>query len=430
MSGIVKTAAYSGSPFIGVSINYRLGVWGFLATPEIQAEGSSNAGLLDQRMGMQWIQDHIAAFGGDPKRVTVRQRVLLWVPADLCCQLWGESAGAQAISYHLHSYDGRDDGLYSAAILESGGTVGCQLNALPFYTVAYENLTRTVGCWTARNKLACLRDLTSTELYHSNYSLTWNPVVDGDFLTGYPASQLDPAGNFVRVPLLLGTNTDEGIGFSVRGANTSQDLFNLHLSWRNYVLSPPSLRRLLELYPDEPSSQEPSNIPANQTFSSSYGTQWRRAVTLGGDLVMHSGRRKMCEEYARGGVRNIYSYRFDTPLWNASVATLPAGGVKHFDNVMFSFQNLTGALGPLPEFQHYKDLTTAIGRAYAKFVEGYDPNGNRSERGMSPEWPSWEMNEPKNLVLRAGGEGSFVEADDWRSEGIDFINSISRELLA
>lgn len=59
MSGIVKTAAES-EPFIGVSINYRLGIWGFLSTPEVQAEGSANAGLLDQRMAMRWVQENIA----------------------------------------------------------------------------------------------------------------------------------------------------------------------------------------------------------------------------------------------------------------------------------------------------------------------------------------------------------------------------------
>jgi carboxylesterase type B len=58
----------------------------------------------------------------------------------------GESAGAQSIGLHLHSFGGRDDGLYSAAIMESGGSVGTSLNALPFYHVAAANLSNTVGC--------------------------------------------------------------------------------------------------------------------------------------------------------------------------------------------------------------------------------------------------------------------------------------------
>lgn len=95
-------------PVIAVSMNYRLGMWGFLQTPGLVAEGSSNAGLMDQRLALRWIQENIASFGGDPSRVIV----------------WGESAGAQSIAYQLFSYDGRNDGLYRGAILESGGPTG------------------------------------------------------------------------------------------------------------------------------------------------------------------------------------------------------------------------------------------------------------------------------------------------------------------
>jgi carboxylesterase type B len=97
-----------------VSINYRLGIWGFLQNFDILKEGSSNAGLLDQRMALQWIQENIGAFGGDAGKVTV----------------WGESAGAQSIAYHMFSHEGRDDKLYRAAILESGGVTGAQVTHL------------------------------------------------------------------------------------------------------------------------------------------------------------------------------------------------------------------------------------------------------------------------------------------------------------
>lgn len=100
-----------GQPVVGVSLNYRVGIWGFLQSFDLLREGSSNAGLLDQRLGLQWIQENIASFGGDPDKVVV----------------WGESAGAQSIAYQMFSYEGRDDGLYRGAILESGGTVGAQV---------------------------------------------------------------------------------------------------------------------------------------------------------------------------------------------------------------------------------------------------------------------------------------------------------------
>lgn len=99
-----------------VSMNYRLGVWGFLQTPQLLAEGNSNAGLLDQRLAFRWVKENIAAFGGDPNRITI----------------WGESAGAQSIGYHLFSYDGRNDDLFHSAIMESGGIVGTAVESLAF----------------------------------------------------------------------------------------------------------------------------------------------------------------------------------------------------------------------------------------------------------------------------------------------------------
>ncbi|KAK4539832.1 hypothetical protein LTR36_010293 [Oleoguttula mirabilis] len=411
ISGIVKTASDSGHPFIGVSINYRLGVWGFLQTPAILQEGSSNAGLLDQRMAMRWVHDNIAAFAGDPTRVT----------------LWGESAGAQSIGLHLHSYGGRNDHLYQAAILESGGPVGTDLNPLPFYTAAYENLTRTVGCWSTPNPLACLRTLTSTQLFHSNYTTTWNPTVDGDFLTAYP-SQLAANGTFVHVPLLIGANSDEGVSFSTHGLDNATAIFDNLLYWRNYALSPPSIRTLLDLYPNIPSEEPPYRDHTNETFPA-YGLQWRRDAAIGGDLVIIAQRRKTCEEFVKGGVTDVYSYRFDTPLWNA---TAPVS-VPHFVNVVFSFQNISGALGPLPEYQSYKDLSLSIGKAYASFVSSHQPNGEAGYGTVGngtglPSWPKYTLGAPRNMVLNANG--SFVEDDTWRREGIAFINSISRELLA
>lgn len=144
-----------------VSINYRLGVWGFLQTPQILAEGSSNAGLLDQRLALRWIKENIAAFGGDAQRITI----------------WGESAGAQSIALQLHSYDGRDDGLFHAAIMESGSQVGAALESLAYYTSPVENLTRTTGCWTASDRLACLRGLSQDALFKAQVSQVWNPIV-------------------------------------------------------------------------------------------------------------------------------------------------------------------------------------------------------------------------------------------------------------
>ncbi|KAK1580027.1 carboxylesterase [Colletotrichum navitas] len=420
LSGVVKVSQDMGQPIIGVAMNYRLNMYGFLQTPQILAEGSSNAGLLDQRLALRWIQENIAAFGGDPARVTI----------------WGESAGAQSIAYHLFSYDGRDDGLYRAAILESGGPTGAQVQSLAYYNAPVENLTRSVGCWAAKDQLACLRGLSQADLFAGNPSQVWNPMVDGDFLTAYP-SQLMRSGKFVKVPLLTGANDDEGVNFNPNSPkpNTAVDLFNGFAYWRSYALSPPTVRRLLELYPDDPCTQPPLSVTDCSVYPE-YGLQWRRGAAIGGDLVMVSGRRKMCELYARptgADARPVYSYRFDQLLWNRTRLE----GVRHFDNVAFSFQNISGLLGPSPQFDSHARLAEAIGQAYVRFVHEQDPNprggGNATHTnatGLLPFWPRYDVSAPKNMVLNASG--SFVEDDTWRKEGIDFINSyeVARELLA
>jgi len=424
LSGIVKVSQDMGQPIIAVAMNYRLNMYGFMQTPQLLAEGSSNAGLLDQRMALRWIQENIEAFGGDPDRVVV----------------WGESAGAQSIAYQMFSYNGRDDGLYRAAILESGGPTGAQVQNLAYYTSPVENLTRTVGCWNATDQLACLRDLSQEALFAAQPSQVWNPMIDGDFLTAYPSQQM-AAGDFVKVPLLTGENTDEGINFrpTTPKPDTALDLEHAFASWRMYSLSPPTIRRLLDLYPDNPCTAPPYAVTNCSRFETTLnrGLQWRRGATIGGDMVMISGRRKMCELYSSpvGNSQPVFSYRFDQRLWNRN----ETDGVQHFDNVAFSFQNISGLLGTSPEYDSHVGLARRVGEAYVRFVNDLDPNPRAGNHSYShetngtdvlPLWPKYDVEEPKNMVLNASR--CYVEDDTYRREGIAFINSpaVARELLA
>lgn len=93
----------SGNQIVFVNFNYRVAMWGFLASQKVQSNGDLNAGLLDQRFLMQWVKTNIASFGGDPDNVIIH----------------GASAGAGSVALHLAAFGGRDDGLFSAAIAES-----------------------------------------------------------------------------------------------------------------------------------------------------------------------------------------------------------------------------------------------------------------------------------------------------------------------
>jgi triacylglycerol lipase len=94
LSYIVQESSKMNTPFIGVSINYRLQAWGFIFGKEIAEEGSTNLSIRDQRLALHWVQENIAACGGDPSKVTI----------------WGESAGGFSVGAHLVAYGGRDDG--------------------------------------------------------------------------------------------------------------------------------------------------------------------------------------------------------------------------------------------------------------------------------------------------------------------------------
>ncbi|KAM9725238.1 acetylcholinesterase isoform 6-T7 [Dama dama] len=175
-----------------VSMNYRVGAFGFLALPGSR-EAPGNVGLLDQRLALQWVQENVAAFGGDPTSVT----------------LFGESAGAASVGMHLLSPPSR--GLFHRAVLQSGAPNG------PWATVGVGEarrratlLARLVGCppggagGNDTELVACLRmrpaqDLVDHEWHvlpqESVFRFSFVPVVDGDFLSDTPEALIN-AGDF------------------------------------------------------------------------------------------------------------------------------------------------------------------------------------------------------------------------------------------
>ncbi|XPS81050.1 hypothetical protein M3J07_013018 [Ascochyta lentis] len=210
LSFIVEQSVKIGKPIVGVSINYRLSFWGFTSSNELANEGLLNIGLRDQRLALHWVQENIKSFGGDPKKVTV----------------FGESAGAASIGFHLTAYRGRDDHLFRAAILQSGNPIfysaqrGANASQSAFNTVVSQ-----VGCASSSNKIQCIRETPFAALnatMNGTLSSTggFAPVTDGDLIQDYGSSQLS-RGEFVKVPIITGTNSDEGASFAPYGINTT-----------------------------------------------------------------------------------------------------------------------------------------------------------------------------------------------------------------
>lgn len=211
LSFIVENSVKIGKPIMAASIAYRLGPFGFLSGDDVVAAGVTNLGLKDQRLALQWINQNIAGFGGDPAKVTI----------------WGESAGGSSVGFQLLAFNGRDDGLFRAGMMESGNPVFYgTLNGTGLYQPRYEALTVAAGCNNCSDSLQCLRELPlfvlNNILNTTTFASGWNPTLDGDFIARLGSEQIAD-GAFVHVPIISGANSDEGTAFSPVGIDTVDD---------------------------------------------------------------------------------------------------------------------------------------------------------------------------------------------------------------
>ncbi|KAK9777706.1 putative Carboxylic ester hydrolase [Seiridium cardinale] len=407
MSFIVDQSVKLGKPFIGVSINYRLQAFGFIWGTVVQDSGVSNLGIKDQRLALHWIQENIATFGGDPSKVTV----------------WGESAGASSIGWQLLAYGGRDDGLFRAAILESGSPVATLVTNASSWDPYYDNITAALNCSSAADSLACLRqvpiDVLSPVLNSSVTSAaTWAVVTDGDFVQDSGYNQLE-AGQFVKVPVLQGRNHDEGTMWGVKGLNTADDFLTYYGS-QGY--DDESLPILAAVYPDIPEIGIPATLKGRPASDSEYGQQWKRTSAVVGDVRQHAPRRYMSQSWAKNNVTS-YSYHFN--IFPAGVA--PEIGVTHFAEVAWMFYNINGegyhnaiANDPfegVPE--SYIQAADVMSKMWISFIVDGTPNNS----GLTEiEWPAYTLDDPRNLVFDANvSDLLYVEPDTYRAEGIAFL---------
>ncbi|XP_070570855.1 acetylcholinesterase-like [Ptychodera flava] len=188
---------------IVVTIKYRLGALGFLSTSDSVSRG--NYGIMDQAMALEWVQDNIAAFGGDPGNVTI----------------FGESAGAGSVGVHLISP--KSNGLFARAITQSGTAISPTLLETDFeqMNARAHALGSLVNCDVGGSEklVECLRDVGVEDLVRAQGQVTgivgdneraFLPVVDGDIIPKNPADILKD-GSFNRVDAMFGANGDEGM---------------------------------------------------------------------------------------------------------------------------------------------------------------------------------------------------------------------------
>jgi para-nitrobenzyl esterase len=349
-----------------VTINYRLGVFGFLNLAEIGGkdyEASSNCGLLDQVAALEWVRDNIDRFGGNPNNVTV----------------FGESAGGISICCLLAMERAR--GLFHRAIVQSGGQNLIRSQALSLQ--AARTFLRHAGV----NDIDGLRSLSTQDLLAAQASLLQDtflggvrvlgPAVDGCVLPVPPLHAIC-SGSARNVALLTGTTKDEARLWSLYDPSFGET-------------SPEALSRWLQ------GMNGPNVDVLHATYRLNRPQASSRDITRAilGDVLFRLPLIRLAEAQAshRGDTR-MYLFAWETPVWDGRL------GSPHAVELPFVFGNLdargVGQLigDDLERQAERQSLTEAVQGAWIAFAR----TGNPSHAGL-PSWPAYEPEHRHTLVF-------------------------------
>jgi len=395
-TSLVQESVAQGKPIIFVAVNYRLGGFGFLPGKEILKDGSANLGLLDQRLGLQWVADNIAAFGGDPTKVTI----------------WGESAGAISVLDQMILYDGdntyKGKPLFRGAIMNSGSVVPAEPVDSNKGQAVYDLVAQKAGCGSASDTLACLRSVDYDTylnaansvpgiLSYSTVSLSYLPRPDGTALTTSP-DQLIAAGKFAKVPYIVGNQEDEGTLFGIFTANltTTNDV----ATYLSTVFFPSADTAVIKGYVNTYQNIIEDGSPFRTFLLNNWYPQFKRVSAILGDITFTITRRIF--------LATATTAHPDVPSWsylaNYNFGT-PILGTFHGSDLLQVFY------GILPN-----NAARSIRGYYYSFIHHLDPNVDND----FGEWPQWS--ESKQLMT-FGANSNSLQADDFRADSYEFLKS-------
>jgi para-nitrobenzyl esterase len=326
-----------------VTFNYRLGVFGFLATPELAKEGNGaagNYGLMDQVAALQWVKQNIADFGGDPANVTI----------------FGESAGSWSVSTLMAAQSAQ--GLFARAIGESGGS----LNVGGAKEASYLEVLDKDQDWVKSlgMDIAHLRMLPADEIQAAGSRRDgprFSPVVDGRLLTE-PIAVTYAAGRQAHVPLLAGWNRQEQ--FSISQGMTVE-------KWKAFATEhfPDKTADFLKVYPGDTDEQAVQS-----------------AIDYQSDNFIVAGTWQWIEAQVKTGDVPVYRYRLDLPPPSSKFHK--GSYVFHSDDIEYVF----GTLDTRPESVWTpadRKLSEEMMTYWTNFAKTGDPNG-----GSLPQWPRFD----------------------------------------
>ncbi|KZT20424.1 alpha/beta-hydrolase [Neolentinus lepideus HHB14362 ss-1] len=381
---IIQRSLITEQPIIFVSFNYRLNTFGFLASQYVAPE-DLNSGLLDQRATLVYIQQNIAAFGGDPAKVTI----------------WGQSAGAGGVATQL-LYPANLP-LFRAVIMDSNtGPYKSSPFAFQYDEPGkpYARLLNATGCPAGPSSFACLQAVPYDILLNISNAMTsatlntqlWQPAVGppGSLIPVRASTKL-LFGDFLHVPMNEGTLFSEslyGVNVSSSAETAALNTFIGELVLDNRTLTPDVLATIDALYPADDGNLGGVHHTGDSLFD--------RAEAYYTDDFFLSARRLLFENAAP--VQPVYGYWFTEFIPGNN----PALGGGH----SFDFLFLTDPWNTI------NDFANIMTDHYITFINTLDPG---------PEWPQYDVAYP--TVLQLMRDNITILPDTWSLTSTDFFNS-------
>ncbi|KAJ7646042.1 Carboxylesterase [Mycena polygramma] len=374
-----------------VSVYYRLDAFGFLSIPEFSdpVNGDSNAGFSDQIEALKWVQQNIAAFGGNPRAVTIN----------------GESAGGSSVE--LHMVANTEKNLFRGVIAQS---VFRTPLAFPEQRVPqFQLLASKAGCGTGSvtSQLACLRSASVSAFAQAQDFVTANlggfklftPVVDGKIFTDFPTRQISK-GQFADVPVIVGSTTNETLA------------------------NGPTIAAALQAYFPAMSNKTAAAFVAEYPVSEFASPELQVQVATGEPSVV-CGRHIIGSAVAK---RNgAWTYRYNQPN-----PTSGGGGTAHAAENWMMFQgsntgfNGTGVFTPMTPVENA--FAEELIAYWLSFVRSGNPNTFKLSR--SPVWTPYTDGAKSRIVLQQDPlnittqSGSFLETESvLEGQRCDFVES-------
>ncbi len=364
-----------------VSMNYRMGIFGFFSHPELDEESghdaSGNYGLMDQVAALQWVKKNIALFGGDPANVTI----------------FGESAGSFSVSALMASPLAQ--GLFQRAIGESGAYFGTTLELAPREQSDKDDLD-FVQSTLGTTSLAALRAKPASEILDvstKQHKVYFAPNIDGYFLPEDVYS-IYAKGKQSRVPLLAGWNADEG---NYRSFFDKDEPTAKNYAARASVMFGDKAAAFLKVYPGETDAEAK-----------------RSAQDLTGDQFIAYSTWKWIEMHQATAHTPIYRYQFDQAP-PAAEGSAGEGGAYHSAEIEFVFSVLSSK--PLPWKPEDRKLSDLMSTYWSNFAKTGNPNGP----GL-PQWPVFAKSSGYKVMHLSTDSRSEPEKNRARYEFLDSLS--------